>query len=454
MDSLDTSAIAFQLAAQLRLERAERERLQSELALRNFALDAARTHFLISEIAAGQESKVVYVNRAIAEDHGYDPAELLGTSPATLSPADLNPVQIEEIGRAIRAGSSARVELRARRKDGSVFWAGISLAPIRDAAGHVTHYVSIGADITSRLEEAQEKRRLHDRLYSEMQERERIAIELRFAQKLEAVGRLAAGIAHEINTPIQYVGDSVTFLRSSISEIESLLLTYRRAYDDLSQGRSKEEVLSQLARVETCADEQFLKAELGRACDRALDGVSCVARIVGAMKEFAHPDVTEHFPADLNHAIETTLIVARSEYKYTATVETQFGTIPEVFCNVGELNQVLLNLIVNAAHAIEHAGKDAATGRITLSTALAGPCVEITIADNGCGIAEENLEKIFDPFFTTKEVGKGTGQGLAIARSIVVDKHGGAINVQSAPGEGSRFRLRLPIAGRSKWRAA
>ena len=454
MDSLNNSAIVLSLEAQLRLERAERERLQSELALRNFALDAARTHFLISEVGDGRDSRIVYVNRAVAEDHGYDREELLGMTPLALAPADLNPRQIEEVGRAVQAGSSARLEVRARRKDGSVFWAGISLEPILDAMGHVTHYVSIGADITSRVEEEQEKRRLHDRLYSEMHERERIAIELRFAQKLEAVGRLAAGIAHEINTPIQYVGDSITFLRMSISEIEALLLAYRQAYDDLSQGRSTQEVLLELTRADGSADAQFVKAELGKACDRALEGVSCVARIVGAMKEFAHPDVTEHLPADLNHAIETTLIVARSEYKYLATVETQFGVIPEVLCNVGELNQVLLNLIVNAAHAIEHAGKDAATGRITISTALAGSCVEITVTDNGCGIAEDNLEKVFDPFFTTKEVGKGTGQGLAIARSIVVDKHEGTIDVQSSPGEGSQFRLRVPIAGHSKWRAA
>jgi PAS domain S-box-containing protein len=399
------------------------------------------------------QPEIVYVNRSLARDYGFKPAELLGQSPMLLAPADLNPRQVEEISRAIRAGDSIRVEVRARRKDGSMFWAGIALEPIRDAARQVTHYVSIGADITTRLAEAQEKRGLQGRLFSEMQERERIAIELRFAQKLEAVGRLAAGIAHEINTPIQYVGDSVTFLQSSVAEVESLLRAYRAAYAGLAEGRPTADVITDLAHLEASADPQFLSAEMPKACGRALDGVSRVARIVGAMKEFAHPDVSEQSTADLNHAIDTTLIVARSEYKYIATVETQFGAIPEVLCNVGELNQVFLNLIVNAAHAIEHAGKDAATGRITISTAVSGPYVEIVIADNGCGIAGDNLDEIFDPFFTTKEVGKGTGQGLAIARSIVIDKHGGGINVQSVLGEGSRFRLKLPITGRAKGRS-
>ncbi len=170
------------------------------------------------------------------------------------------------------------------------------------------------------------------------------------------------------------------------------------------------------------------------------------------MKEFAHPDVNEQTLSNINHALDTTLTVARSEYKYCATVETQYAELPEVTCNLGELNQVFLNLIVNAAHAIEQSGKDVASGRIRVATSLEETHVAIEIADNGCGIPRENLEKIFDPFFTTKEVGRGTGQGLAIARSIVVDKHCGSIEVNSVVGEGTRFTLKLPIGGRGSVR--
>lgn len=417
------------------------------MALRNCALDAATAHFMITE-ATRAGGRIVYVNRALARDHGYEPAELLGQSPGLLAPAELNTTERRALEHAVRNGASLRTELRSRRKDGSTFWTGIALEPIRDAAGCLTHYVSIGADITARLAEARETRRLQDQLLSEMRERERMAIELRFAQKLEAVGRLAAGIAHEINTPVQYLGDGVTFLQSGLPELQSLLDAYQAACTNLVAGHRAQEVLEEIQRVEAGIDVEFLRSELPRAIERMLEGVARVAGIVRAMKEFAHPDSSEQSAADLNHALETTLTVARSEYKYVATIETQFGAIPEVLCNIGELNQVFLNLIVNAAHAIESAGKDASSGRIQISTAEAGSCVEIIIADNGCGIPEEHLEKIFDPFFTTKEVGKGTGQGLAIARSMVVDKHGGSIDVMSEPNVGTQFRLRLPIAGR------
>src|SRR6185437_6548735 len=179
------------------------------------------------------------------------------------------------------------------------------------------------------------------------------------------------------------------------------------------------------------------------------EGIERVASIVRAMKEFAHPDAKEQSPGEINRAIETTLLVACSEYKYCAEVQTELGELPPVVCNVGELNQVFLNLIVNAAHAIEAAGRDASTGLIRVSTAVAGESVEIAFEDNGCGIPQENLERIFDPFFTTKEVGKGTGQGLAIARSIIVEKHGGKIDVKSEVGRGTRMILRLPVGGRA-----
>jgi signal transduction histidine kinase len=184
-----------------------------------------------------------------------------------------------------------------------------------------------------------------------------------------------------------------------------------------------------------------------KAIDRTLEGADRVAGIVRAMKEFSHPDGNEQSPADLNHALATTLIVARNEYKYAAAVQTQFDDVPPIMCNIGELNQVFLNLIVNAAHAILDSGKDARTGRITINTRCNGEDAEVAINDNGCGIAAENVDKIFDPFFTTKEVGRGTGQGLSIARSIVVDRHRGSIDVHSEMGAGTQFLIRLPVHG-------
>jgi two-component system NtrC family sensor kinase len=434
------------LETRLAAETAERERLRKALEVRNCALDAAASHFIIGD-ATRPGWPVVFMNRAVLRDYGYEPSELLGKRPDLLVPHDLNRVQLKGITEALKSGHEVRTELRGRRKDGSIFWIGAFVAPVKDAAGRFTHYVGVGADITARLEQDRIQRQLQDQLYSEMQERERMAMERRLAQKLEAVGRLAAGIAHEINTPIQYIGDGVMFLQSAQADHERLLAAYRQAFARVAAGKPVSAALESIKEAEAAADLEFLRIEVPKAFERTLEGIERVASIVRAMKEFAHPDSNEHNPSNLNHAIETTLIVAHNEYKYSATIETQLGAIPEVNCNVGELNQVFLNLIVNAAQAIEDAGKDASSGRITVTTSAIRDGVIISIADNGCGIPEENLERIFDPFFTTKAVGRGTGQGLAIARSIVTEKHRGSIDVQSTVGLGTRFIIRLPVSG-------
>jgi two-component system, NtrC family, sensor kinase len=423
--------------------------LLRQLELRSWALDAASTHFMIIDMRLSGWP-IVFVNRSLARDNGYEPEELLGQGAGVLVSRPENAPALEEVHDAMRRGEPVRAQLRSYRKDGSSFWAGVSFWPMRDAAGVTTHYVSIGADITARLEEAENRNRLQRQLYEEMQQREQMAIELRLAQKLESVGRLAAGIAHEINTPIQYVGDGVQFLRDAFVELIRMIDVHRECLAALQSGSlSLPDVVQRAHAAEAAAELEFLKSEAPKAFERTLEGVARVASIVRAMKEFAHPDVNEQALADINHAIETTLTVARGEYRYVATVATRFGELPEVFCNVGELNQVFLNLIVNAAHAIQQSGKDALTGRIEVTTRLEGAHVTIDFADNGCGIPAENLEKIFDPFFTTKEVGRGTGQGLAIARSIVIDRHCGSIDVRSTVGVGTHFILRLPIGGRA-----
>jgi PAS domain S-box-containing protein len=437
-----------ELQALLSTERAERVRLQSQFELRNYALDTASTHFMIIDVSE-PDWRIVYVNRSICERHGYAVAELVGRSPALLLCAERSAAALQTLAEAVGRGTTANVEVEARRSDGTTFSLGMSMSPIRSSPHGISHYVCVAADITARLAQERAQRELQDRLYREMQERERMAIELRLAQKLESVGRLAAGIAHEINTPIQYVGDSVSFLQSSESDLAKLRLEYRRAVARLAAHEPAQSVLAELVALESSLDLEFLSQEIPKAFERTLEGVERVAAIVRAMKEFAHPDSAQQDYADLNRALATTLTVARTEYKYHAQVETRFGELPQVNCNVGELNQVFLNLIVNAAHALAESGKDALTGRITIVTTATGDQVTICITDNGCGIAQENLDKVFDPFFTTKPVGRGTGQGLAIARSIVAEKHGGRIEVRSVVGRGTTFTLHLPVQGHS-----
>jgi len=194
------------------------------------------------------------------------------------------------------------------------------------------------------------------------------------------------------------------------------------------------------------ADLEFLEEEVPKACARALDGLDRVARIVQAMKNFSHPGSEERKPTDINKAVQNTVIVARNEWKYAAEVETDLAPeLPLVSCYAADINQVLLNMLVNAAHAISDVPGEGVRGRITISTSQQGAFVEIRVSDTGTGIPRENLERIFDPFFTTKPVGKGTGQGLTIAHDIVVNKHGGSIDVESQVGRGTTFTVRLPL---------
>lgn len=274
--------------------------------------------------------------------------------------------------------------------------------------------------------------------FMDLRDRKRLETELGHSRKLEAVGQLAAGVAHEINTPIQYVGDSIQFLKEAFESFQQLLPLYRRDRSD------------EVTRLEEELDVDWLLNEIPASFHRSLDGVERVARIVRAMKEFAHPDQREKARADLNHAIQSTLTIAHNEYKYVADIETNFGDIPEVLCHVSELNQVFLNLIVNAAHAIQSSLEGTGLrGAIGITTSRQGDQVRIDIEDTGGGIPEEIQQRIFDPFFTTKPVGKGTGQGLAIARSVVVDKHAGSLTFHSKFGLGTTFTVLLPIDGTS-----
>jgi two-component system NtrC family sensor kinase len=276
--------------------------------------------------------------------------------------------------------------------------------------------------------------RANVQLRHEMLERERMKDELRMAHKLEAVGQLAAGIAHEINTPIQYVADSVSFIAEAFAEMRSIVQTYRQALHDGTRSVA----------LEDNAELAYLEHHVPAAVDRALTGLDRIATLVRAMKEFGQPGHGEKSCSDLNRAITTTVTVARSEYKDVAEVELELGDVPEVACHIAELNQVFLHLIVNAAYATGEVHIAPLKGTIRIRTWCDASAVLVSVSDNGTGIPEEIRNRVFDPFFTTKPIGRGTGQGLAIARSIVVDRHGGTLTFETAVGRGTTFLVRLP----------
>lgn len=267
--------------------------------------------------------------------------------------------------------------------------------------------------------------------------------QLLHAQKLEAVGQLAAGVAHEINTPLQYIGDNLQFLQKGFDRVLSLLDTLVEAAEkgDPADFAKTAQKAMKRARLD------FVRERVPRALEQSIEGVQNVSRIVAAMKEFSHPGGQSKQPTNLNKLLDTTRTVSRNEWKYVASLDLELDTsLPEVPAHPSELNQVFLNLIVNAAHAIADRHGTSGEGKIVVRTLVQSEHAVVEISDNGGGIPESIRNRIFDPFFTTKEVGRGTGQGLAIARSIIVDKHHGEIELDTVVGEGTTFRIKLPLS--------
>jgi PAS domain S-box-containing protein len=357
---------------------------------------------------------------------GYTREEVIGRHTRLLKSGKQGPAFYRELWETITAGRVWSGCFVNRRKDGTLYEEEATISAIRDDAGQIASFVAVKRDVTR--QRALEK-------------------QLGEAQKLESIGQLAAGIAHEINTPTQYVGDNTRFLQESFRDLLEPLRATLRLFEQSPDGPPPAEALRALHRTIAASDLEYLAQEIPRAIEQSLEGVERVTKIVRAMKEFSHPG-EEKTLLDLNKAIETTLTVARNEWKYVAEVVTDFDeSLGPVPCIPGGFNQVVLNMVVNAAHAIADAvgGGGERKGSIRITTRRLDGWAEVRIADTGSGIPESIRGRIFDPFFTTKEVGKGTGQGLSIAHNIVVQKHGGTIDFESETGLGTTFTVRLPL---------
>ena len=395
----------------------ERRRAEKELRLTRSSLERASD--AVEWIDS--QGRIVYVNEAECLILGRSREELL-----SLSIPDIDPLFPEErwpvFWEDLKMRGSMTFETQHQSKQGRIF-------PVEVTANYVEfdgqeYCFAFARDIT---------------------ERRALESQLRHAQKLEGIGQLAAGIAHEINTPTQFVTDNLTFLRDSWTSTYELLEKYREAIRNAGETLPAG-VAAALQQAEQSCDLEFIAAEVPRAIDQSLDGARRVAKIVRAMKEFSHPDSADKTATDLNKAIESTITVARNEWKYVSEVVKEFEeTLPPVVCYPGDINQVVLNLIVNAAHAIKEKMKEGEKGTITVGTRMRGEDVEISVRDTGNGISENIRNRVFDPFFTTKEVGKGTGQGLALAYTVVVKKHGGKIWFETEVGRGTTFFITLPI---------
>jgi PAS domain S-box-containing protein len=375
-------------------------------------------------------------NPALAAIYGYaSPAELIAQLTDLRTQLYVEPDRWPEFQKRMQQERIVRgFESEIKRKDGVRKWISETACKVTGLDGSLLHYQGFVLDITAGK--------------TAQKERDLMEAQLRQAQKLESVGQLAAGIAHEINTPIQYVGDNIRFIEESFAGLGQLLRDFQNLAAAVQSSSVTPELLTAVESSGKAADIEYLSQQIPLAVRQSLEGINHISKIVRAMKEFSHPGGREKVAIDLNHAIETTVIVARGEWKYVAELVTDFDPgLPLVPCLPAEFNQVILNLVVNAAHAIGDAvkKKEGTKGIIKIATRGDGPWVRIDISDTGTGIPESIRHRVFDPFFTTKDVGKGTGQGLAIAWSTVVDKHGGLLGFESTVGKGTTFTIRLPI---------
>jgi PAS domain S-box-containing protein len=403
--------------------------ISRELERRRLELDLHATQRRFDEVASripevlwmrSLEGEFLYLSPAFEQIWGISRTQMTVESWVNALHPEDRTAECKSVEK-VRSGREYEMEFRIVRPDGAERYIKNRGYPIFEN-GELVRFGGVARDVTEEM---------------------RMQSELRLAQKLEAIGQLAAGIAHEINTPAQYVGDNVAFLADGFRDLLPVLRAFQAA---LESGSISAAGIEDLRAVAKTADVPYLLDEIPAALEQAGTGMQQITKIVRAMKEFSHPD-DEMTPTDLNHIIANTVTVARNAWKYVAEVKFELAEdLPQVVCLPSEINQVVMNLVVNAADAIADvvAGTER-KGEIRIRTRADGTFVSIEIEDTGCGIPQRTIERIFDPFFTTKAPGKGTGQGLAISRRIVVDHHQGTLRVTSEVGKGTRFAIRLPL---------
>jgi PAS domain S-box-containing protein len=401
----------------------ERKRAEEQLKILSRAVEQSPSLVLITDT----NGNIEYVNPKFTAVTGYTFQEAQGQNPRLLKSGETSPETYQQLWDTITEGGDWRGEFHNKKKDGGYYWASACISPIKDEARGITHFVGVQEDITAR------KHLEHQLLQT---------------QKLEAIGQLAAGIAHEINTPTQFVGDNLHFLQEAFTDLDTLLTHYASLGQACQANTSLAPLLQQVEATAKAIDVDYLLGEIPSALQQSLEGVQRVATIVHAMKDFAHPGSQDKTAIDLNQAIASTITVARNEWKYVAEIKIDFDPeLPLVLCILGAVNQAILNLLINAAQAIGDIVGDGAQGKgvITLRTRQVGAWAEIRITDTGPGIPAAIRDKIFEPFFTTKPLGQGTGQGLAIAYDVIVRKHGGTLGYETDEGQGTTFVVRLPL---------
>ncbi|OGU09703.1 MAG: hypothetical protein A2X82_07760 [Geobacteraceae bacterium GWC2_55_20] len=411
----------------------EQRRMDDQIRKMSRAIEQSPATIVITDT----QGLIEYVNPKFSQTTGYSAEEAIGMNPRILKSGEMPEDYYTDLWRVISAGKEWRGEFRNKRKDGSLYWEFASISPLFDKSGVITGYLAVKEDITDRKADEAElaKSRMElEKAYTELKEAQ---LQIFQQEKMASIGQLAAGVAHEINNPMGFISSNLTTLTKYIERLSEFITAGDRALAEAPGADLLKETRKRLKIDYIMEDARQLIIE-------SLDGAGRVRRIVQDLKSFSRVDNAEQALINLNEALETTINIAWNEIKYVASLNRDFGDIPEIRCYPQQLNQVFLNLLVNAAHAME--GEQ---GSITVRTWSDGADINVSVTDTGCGIPEEIRQRIFEPFFTTKEVGKGTGLGLSISYDII-RKHGGEISVESEPGQGTTFTVRLPVSGPSK----
>ncbi len=409
------------------------QRIQEELRLHDRAMSASSCGITIAD-ALDPNLPLIYVNEAFEHVTGYPVPEVVGRNCRFLQRDDRDQPGLTMLRNALQRGENCTITLRNYRKDGSLFWNELFTSPVFDPNGKLTHFVGIQTDISSR-------KSAEEQLVTRTSELERTIAELRstqamlvHAEKMNALGQMVAGVAHEINNPISFVNSNLHSLRRSLDD---LFGAYNKL-EILIRAVSNPDTLQAAEIIRKESDLDFLQGDADDLLGASIDGLGRVRRIVEALRTFSRLDEAELKIIRLSENIQSTLMIARLELQNRVDVATDLDHLPAIKCYPAELNQVFLNLIVNAAQAIEGHGSLIIRGKDEPQH------IVLTFTDTGKGMTPEVIAHMFDPFFTTKPVGAGTGLGLTIAYKIIHDRHRGKISVESTPGVGTTFTIRLP----------
>ncbi|MCW8888040.1 MAG: PAS domain S-box protein, partial [Gammaproteobacteria bacterium] len=381
---------------------------------------------------------ITVFNRGAEAIFGYKVEEVIGKPLEILLPERFRDNHQHHV-KSFESASNETLEMRSRselqglRKDGTEFPAVASVS--KSGQGVALTFTVIIRDLTKQKE-------IDDILQKEQAEQAALIIKLRDAQeqllqseKLASIGQLAAGVAHEINNPVGYINSNLGSLQNYLNDLLEIIDVYQ---SNESVFKEHEEIYRKINDIKEEKDLEYLKGDIQDLVSESMEGVVRVKQIVQDLKDFSHAEVAEWHYGDIHKGINSTLNVAHNELKYKCDVVKEFGEIPEIECIISQLNQVFMNLLVNAAHAIEE------RGTVTVRTGVEGDGVWVEIEDTGKGMDEETKRRIFEPFFTTKPVGSGTGLGLSLSYGII-QKHNGTIKVDSEVGRGTKFHLWLPI---------